>query len=299
MLPSLNALRAFDQAARSGSFRAAAEALNVSPTAISHHIRGLEDHLGVQLFSRDGRRSRLTPQGAALAKDVAEGFAQLTQAVARMRRSRDQGVVRIATGPFFAARWLMPRLAEFWLEHPEIALEVVTVPRTSAASDLDADLVVTWDAPETARATPLLTLTPVPIASPALLARLGRPASPAALASYPLIHQRDGTGWTDWFAGQGITLPHPPGGAIFEDANVVLRGALEGQGVTLGWLPLIASEIDAGRVDVLFDGPVTSHKHYSLTDAPRAVRSEAHLAVRDWLVRTAGQTTPTRPAAAP
>ncbi len=158
MLPSLKALRAFDHAARTGSFKSAAKALNVSPTAISHHIRTLEEDLGVPLFERDGRNVTLTQQGRELSTDVAQAFAQLAQAVDRTRRSPNGQVIRIAAGPFFAARWLMPRLAPFWVEHPQISLEVVPIPQRLSGQDIDADIVISWDDITEENAQPLLTL---------------------------------------------------------------------------------------------------------------------------------------------
>lgn len=144
MLPSLKALRAIDQAARTGSFKAAAQAMKLSPTAISHHIRTFEEDLGVALFVRDGRNVTLTPQGQELSADVAQAFAQLAQAVDRARRTRNEQVIPIATGQFFATRWLMPRLATFWEEHPQISLEVIAIPERLSGRDIDADIVISW-----------------------------------------------------------------------------------------------------------------------------------------------------------
>lgn len=285
MLPSLKALRAFDHAARTGSFKAAAQALNVSPTAISHHIRALEEDLGVALFTRDGRNVTLTPQGQELAADAAQAFAQLAQAVDRTRRFRTGQVIRIAAGPFFAARWLMPRLATFWVEHPQISLEVVPVPQRLAGRDVDADIVISWDEATQDNGQSLLTLTPFAIASPRLIDRLGRPRDPADLQVMPLIHQRDTTSWTEWFAAMGVACAEPLHGPIFEDANAVLRGAVEGQGVTLGWMPLIAHEIETGRVIQLFDQPVAWKKQYYVNLAPRGAHSRAATSVVEWLHR--------------
>lgn len=280
MLPSLNALRAFGEAARSGSFKSAARALNVSPTAISHHVRGLEESLSVTLFHREGRRLSLTPEGARLAEDVNEAIHQLTRAVERTRARRQDQTVRIAAGPFFAARWLMPRLATFWTRHPDISLEVVPVPRRLAEREVDADIVIEWGeggGPQ------LLTLTPVPIASPDLLARLGPIQHPCDLLDQPLIHQRDMSSWAEWFASHDVPAPQPLRGVVFEDANAVLRGAVEGQGVTLGWLPLIRAELDGGLVVQLFDAGAPSKKQYSITRGDTGKRSAQTEAVASWL----------------
>lgn len=283
MLPSLKALRAFDHAARTGSFKAAAQALNVSPTAISHHIRSLEEDLGVALFERDGRNVTLTPQGQELSADVSQAFAQLVEAVDRTRRTPNGRVIRIAAGPFLAARWLMPRLATFWVDHPQISLEVVPIPQRLSGRDIDADIVISWDDVSEENAQPLLTLTPFAIASPELITRLGRPHHPVDLLEMPLIHQRDTSSWTDWFAAMGVACDGPLQGPIFEDANAVLRGAVDGQGVTLGWMPLIEREIETGRVIQLFDQSVEWKKQYNVSIALRGLRNSASQSVVDWL----------------
>lgn len=284
MLPSLNALRAFDTAAGTGSFKSAAEALHVSPTAISHHIRGLEQELGVALFHRDGRRITLTPEGRQLSRDVAQAFVQLDKAVARARRAKTPQAIRIAAGPFFAARWLMPRLAHFWAEHPDLALEVVPVPRKIDDRDINADIVIEWgdrtqNAPE-----PLLDLRPVAIACPDLIERLGRPKRPADLLKMPLIHQRDTSSWADWFRAMGVDAPGLTG-AMFEDANAVLRGATEGHAVTLGWLPLIESELETGRLVRLFDETVGSKKQYHIRVPHDGDQGTNVLTIVQWLKR--------------
>lgn len=287
MLPSLKALRAFDQAVRCGSFKAAAQALNVSPTAISHHIRTLEQDLDVALFERDGRNVILTPQGQELSADVAQAFAQLALAVERTRRKPRGQAIRIAAGPFFAARWLMPRLATFWVEYPQTSLEVVPIPQRLAGGDIDADIVISWDDITAENAQPLLTLTPFAIASPAFIERFGRPNHPVDLVNMPLIHQRDTSSWINWFAAMDVACVKPLKGPIFEDANAVMRGAVEGQGVTLGWMPLIEQEIETGRVIQLFDQSVAWRKQYYVNVASRGMQNSAAQSVVEWLHKQA------------
>jgi LysR family glycine cleavage system transcriptional activator len=283
MLPSLKALYAFDHAARTGSFKSAAEALNVSPTAISHHIRTLEENLGVLLFHRDGRNVTLTPRGRDMAADVGIAFAQLIQAVDRARNTSNEHVIRIAAGPFFAARWLMPRLATFWEKHPKISLEVVPIPERLSGRDIDADISISWDDATEENAQPLLTLAPFAIASPELIERIGRPTHPADLLSAPLIHQRDTSSWAEWFEVMGVACGKSLNGPIFEDANAVMRGAVDGQGVTLGWMPLIEHEIETGRVMKLFDQPVPWKKQYYLNITSRGLHNPAAPSVVEWL----------------
>ena len=261
--------------------------MNVSPTAISHHIRTLEQDLDVALFERDGRNVILTPQGQELSADVAQAFAQLAQAVERTRRKPRGQAIRIAAGPFFAARWLMPRLATFWVEYPQISLEVVPIPQRLAGGDIDADIVISWDDITAKNAQPLLTLTPFAIASPAFIERFGRPNHPVDLVNMPLIHQRDTSSWINWFAAMDVACVKPLKGPIFEDANAVMRGAVEGQGVTLGWMPLIEQEIETGRVIQLFDQSVGWRKQYYVNVASRGMQNSAAQSVVEWLHKQA------------
>lgn len=284
-LPSLHALRAFDAAARLGSFRAAAEHLAVSPTAISHHIRQLEAHLGGAVFERSGRSVVLTETGRMLAGSTLLAFETLERAVTDIAALSGKGRVRIAAGPLFAARWLMPRLSAFWEDHPRIELEVVPVRQSLRDAAVDSDIVVHWDRLDRAEdgAVRLLELQPVAVASPGYLARLGPPRTPAGLAQRVLLHQRDTSGWTQWFQAMGIALDRPLRGPVFEDANVVLRGALDGQGVSLGWLPLIAPELAEGRLCRLFAENLTPTHAYFMMAARQPSRQKPVETVRRWL----------------
>ena len=249
MLPSLPALRAFDAAARLGSFRAAAEALSISSTAISHHVRGLEEQLQVPLFHRTGRTVTLSDAGKRLAEATAQAFDILEEAVDGFR-TNTQRVVRIAAGPILTARWLMPRISDFWERHPGLELEFVPTYRPGTLAEGATDIIIRWerlhDMPAQdmpARAAKLIELQPVAVASPAFVARHGPFRRPADLLEVPILHQRNHWGWLDWFSAQGIAAPTPLRGPLFEDANILIRGAAEGQGAIIGWLPLIEQDL--------------------------------------------------------
>ena len=254
MLPSLSAMRAFDAAAQFGSFRAAADHLHVTPTAISHHIRTLETQLGVHLFKRVGRDVELTEDGRRLAESTSQAFALLESAVRKARRGSRQ-VVRIAAGPIFTARWLMPRISEFWKLHPGIDLEVLPTYEPRALDPANVEIVIRWermlDMPD--QSIKLLELSPVAIASESFVEQFGPFLKPQDLLQAPLLHQRNHWGWLDWFAAMGVASPPPLRGSIFEDANVLLRGAADGQGAVVGWLPLIEQDLREGRVVRLYD----------------------------------------------
>lgn len=285
MLPSLPALRAFDAAARLGSFRAAAEALTVTPTAVSHHIRTLEDQLGTALFERTGRAVVLTEDGRRLAATTAQAFAMLSETVSALRRTARKAV-RIGAGPIFAARWLMPRISDFWESHPDIELEVVPSHLPHLTGRTDVDIVIRWDRLSERREDQpkLVELQPVAVASPDFIARHGPLTRPADLLQVPILHQRDHWGWTDWFGALGVSLPGQLRGAVFEDANVLLRGAVEGQGAILGWLPLVAQDLREGRIQRLFDEELTPTHGYFMETLGEHRPNRQVRTVRDWLL---------------
>ncbi len=284
MKPSLPALRAFEAAARLGSFRAASEALSVTPTAISHHIRGLEDQLGTKLFTRSGRDVTLTEDGERLANAAAQAFGILDEAVRTLHR-RSRKVVRLAAGPIFTARWLMPKISDFWASHADIELEVLPTfePGTSVRENLD--IVIRWDrmAETSGDAIKLLELSPVAIASKSFLDTYGPIEDPKDLLNLPLLHQRNHWGWLDWFAAMNVPVPNRLRGSIFQDANALLRGAAEGQGIVIGWLPLIDQDLAEARVVRLFDESIPpTHAYFVEVRGSRPVRREVQQVV-DWL----------------
>lgn len=285
MLPSLTGLRAFDMASRTGSFRTAAEELHVTPTAVSHHIRNLEDHLGVRLFDRVGRTVILTEDGKRLARSTAQAFSLLEDTISTFQRA-NRNVVRVAAGPIMTARWLMPRISDFWSRHPGIELEVVPTYKTDRLHQGDADIVIRWarlaDIP---RATPLLlALQPVAVASADFIRDYGPFNDPADLLECPILHQRNHWGWLDWFSAMGVSAPEHLRGPVFEDANVLLRGAVEGQGAIVGWLPLVEQDLIEGRIERLFDETITPTHGYIVD--PQNSASTLRPSVRkvcDWL----------------
>src|SRR6185436_12456228 len=136
-LPPLNALKAFESAARHLSFKRAAQELSVTPAAISHQIKALEEYIGAPLFHRVNRGLELTPSARAALPKLSEGFDSLAQAVAQLRPAADSGQLTVSVAPSFASRWLMPRLHRFFAAHPE--LDVRITARTRLLNRLGRD----------------------------------------------------------------------------------------------------------------------------------------------------------------
>jgi len=285
-LPSLSALRAFDAAARLGSFRVASEDLHVSPTAISHHIRGLEAQLQVTLFIRSGRRVALTDEGMRLAEEVTKAFRILERAILDVSAQSDHQKIRIAMGPSFATRWMLPRLTAFNAQFPQIDLELVQTPMLVSPQNVDADIFITWGDGEWPDmiADRLVGVMAAPVASPALLNRLGHPTSPADLMGFPLIHQRDTVSWKAWFAHHGVACDDVLYGPMIEDTNVVLQAAISGQGLVIGWRPLIDRELQEGTLVQLFAAVTSEVRAYYLVRGKHDARKDVIDAICRWLL---------------
>lgn len=288
-LPSLPALRAFEAAARFGSFRAAAEAINVSPTAISHHIRGLEAYLNVQLFTRETRAVRLTDEGMRLADGLGKAFRLIETSVEAVAQTPGKTKIRIAMGPSFATRWMLPRFAAFHEAFPQVDLELVQTPLLVSPQNVDADIFITWgDGVFPGMiADPLVNVLTAPVASPAFIERIGRPETPADLLEFPLIHQRDTLGWSAWFSATDVETCDLTG-PIIEDTNVVLQAAIAGQGVVMGWVPLINSELDNGSLIQLFDAVLSEHRAYYLVRRTSGPQAQEIANICNWLIHQAG-----------
>ena len=285
-LPSLPALRAFEAAARLGSFRAAAEAINVSPTAVSHHIRGLEAYLNIQLFTRNGRQVHLTDEGARLADGASKAFRILEATVNSVARGPEKTTIRIALGPSFATRWLLPRFADFCAEFPDVELKLVQTPLLVSPQNVDADIFITWGDGRFPGmiSEPLVSVLSAPVASPGLLQKLGHPRSPADLMRFPLIHQRDTLGWSAWFMQAGVRLNGPLPGPVIEDTNVVLQAAASGQGIVMGWIPLINTDLESGVLAQLFDTAVSENRAYYLVRPESSPNEAITSGICDWLL---------------
>ena len=284
-LPSLHALKAFEAAARLGAFNRAADELGLSPTAVSHHIRGLEAELGTELFVRSTRRISLTDDGKLLADICSRSFGSLGDAVEILRRGENRRSVAIALGPLLASRWLTPRLNRFWETFPEIDLRILHTSLRVDPKAIAADIYLAWGEgwwPDL-QARPFLALSGMPVASPDYLKRHDRPKIAEDLLEHFLIHQRSRTGWQQWLAPHGIELPMNSGGTTIEDANVVVRTALSGQGIALGWLPLIENEVASGELVPLFEAQPAAPLGYHLVKSPDADTNANVRKIMQWL----------------
>ena len=244
----LNALRVFEAVATHLSFAEAAEALHVTPAAVSMQIRTLEEYLGVPLFRRSARAIALSAEGALLLPGVRRGLAELQQAMQQLRENRRGGVLNISTLASFLQKWLMPRLPQFYGRHPDIELAIHTssTPVDFSQSNFHAALRMSLAPTPGLYNEKLLGEWFLPVCSPDLLARHGPVRTPADLKRYPLLRSSDES-WSIWRHPQAESDWREYGTA-FDDPLTVLAAAEQGQGLALTRWALAAQDLDNGRL---------------------------------------------------
>ena len=310
-LPSLNALKAFETAARHLSFAAAAKELHVTPAAVSHQIKGLEAHLGLRLFRRLNRRGlELTRAGRAFLPKLREGFERLGEAVDELRSHNEPGTLAVSVATSFATRWLAPRLHRFVAAHPDLDVRITASTRlidpakgetgpgdSQAGSPVeDADIVVrfgTGDYPEF-RVDKLLAVSVTPLCSPRLNAGEHPIRTAADLAHHVLIHDNvrfdDGRPlWDAWFEAAGVPGMDTGHGLRFSHAMLALEAAAEGLGVELGMPVLAGPDLASGRLIAPLALSLPLKFGYHIVSDPDAARRSDVAAFRNWLLTEAAR----------
>lgn len=261
-LPPLNALRAFEAAARLRSFARAADELAVTPTAISHQIKELEDMLGVELFVRLPRGLRLTPQGANYLPELTRGFDALARAGDRLTGPGMSGVLHISTLASLAHAWLVPRLIDFHRRYPDLTLNVSASARLVDFMREEIDVAIRYGKGNypALRTVKIMEEVVFPVASPALLER-GPPLDDwPDLARHVLLHD-NGTfenepwlNWQVWLRRAGVDhLVDATRGIEYDNSAMLVDAAVRGHGVALGRSVLVAEPLREGRLVPLFD----------------------------------------------
>jgi len=256
-------LKVFEAAARTGSFRTASSQLGLTPSAVSHAVRKLEDALGVSLFERAARSVRLTYEGEVLMRHVGRAFDDLRRGIEAVS-ARAPTLLRLHCAPSFAAQWLTPRLPAFLAAHPGIDVRLAAgIDYTRFSSDeFDADIVYGLPRADGFVVKPLGEETITPVCSPAMAAAIKRPND---LVSLPLIQSdTKQIQWSDWFAAQGMTEV-PRIGSRFDRSFLAILAAVQGLGVALESTRLLEAELSSGRLVAPLAGhsvPVRYVGHY-------------------------------------
>lgn len=295
-LPPLNAIRAFEAAARHLSFVRAAEELHVTPAAISQQVKLLEEYLGVDLFHR-GKKLALVETAQAVLPLVSEAFDQIERAMLKARPNAQNNTLVVSAPPAFAARWLVPRLEDFQTQHPGIELRLHATKRPVNFQVEDVDVAIRFGAGNYAG---LITerLMPealIPVAAPALAAGI---RTPDDLARCNLLEDDWHTGkrvfpdWATWLTTLGVSetalrIRH------FGDANLAIQAAVSGLGATLSWYSLVVDDLKAGRLIRLLDQTIPTTLGYYLVMPQNRASSNKVKAFRNWLLEQSSRQQPT------
>lgn len=282
-LPPLNALRAFEAAGRYQSFSRAAEELDVSHSSISRHVRGMEDRLGVQLFQDHARGVRLSPDGAAYFARISPAFDVISEATEALAE-RPQGTVTVNSEPLFAAKWLVPRLADFARAHPEVEIRLEASRHLADVTRYEADVAIRFIPPNASYpgAQLLSDAKLYPYAAPGLVSEPPRTAR--EMLSKPLMRDRTNGTWRAWFASAGWPLPDDFEEDVWRMSSLLaVEAAIAGQGVLLVSEEVVAQEVAQGRLVRVSDiGFREGGYHVLLADG--AARRKPVRAFRDWLL---------------
>lgn len=291
-LPPLNAMRAFEAAARHGNFAAAAADLHVTHWAVGKQIKLLEDWLGVPLFERRARGVALTDEGAELLGDASEALSRLEAAAAKLRRPepsrRISGMVRVNVPTSFALRWLIPRLAEFQRSFPNVDVRISVTSRRLRYIGSAADLGVrlNWQPAHGFRSQVLMKDWQVPACSPELLRN--RPVTSVEdLRRHALLHSATTRwSWPQWLAAAGHPDLLPLRHVEMEHVHLQLQAAVDGLGIAIASKPLIEKDIAAGRLVCPIAKPESDGGDYVLVseDHPENAAAEAF---REWIAAAA------------
>lgn len=290
-LPALNALKAFEAAARHGSFTRAAAELFVTQGAVSHQVKALETELGVRLFNREHQKLVITEAGKEYLVAVRDGFDRIALGTERLLQQQTAGALTVSTSPDFAAKWLVHRLGHFAEAHPEIDLRVsATLHHVDFARE-DVDLAVrhgdgNWPGLDTVR---LSSEQLFAVCSPKLLTGRRRLTKPSDILKYPLIHMDSRADWSKWLQAVGLEDAAVIHGPVMNRASMVIDAAINGQGVALARTTLSAWDLMNGRLVRPFAEALRLSKSYWII-CPKATAALPKIVTfREWLLAEASQ----------
>jgi LysR family glycine cleavage system transcriptional activator len=289
-LPSLTALKAFEATARLGGPTLAAQELFVTQSAVSRHVRALEEELGLPLFRRVHRGLVLTPEGRALASVLTQSLERVAETIDRL--TRDRRSLKLRALPSFGVRWLWPRLYRFEARNPDVRLNVDILWHQMQPEDVEHDCGIRVEVgpwPERA-GTVLMGERLTPVCSPSFAAAHPLPRTAEDFAGAPLLHgsadRRDWHTWSRSWSGGRFDAEH---GTVFDMMDMALRAAEAGRGIAMADVNLIGDDLAVGRLLAPWPDVVASGESYVFVARDRDEKP-AIAALRDWLVEEAAAT---------
>ncbi len=284
-LPPLDALQSFEVASRVLSFTRAAEELHVTPAAVSHRIKILEERLGISLFHRKNNKLLLTEQGLDLVPEVRRALESVADVTARVAQTEGSNVLSLSLLPTFAVRWLMPRLADFQSAHGDVAMRLSTTYRAVDFTREHYDAAIRfgggdWPGLECCR---LFDEELIPVCSPALLEGREELQEPEDLERFTLLHSDTcDENWSIWLDAAGASNVDPERGLRFDSCLLTLQAAQDGLGIAAANREYVARDLDAGRLVAPFDLTVRKEVGWHLVCPESAADQPKIAAFRTW-----------------
>ncbi|MDX1432759.1 MAG: transcriptional regulator GcvA [Gammaproteobacteria bacterium] len=294
-LPPLNALRAFEAAARHLSLSRAAEELHVTPAAVSHQVKGLEEYLGVQLFRRANRALLLTDAGQACLPGLSDGLDRLAEAIDAVHALDESGPLTVSVAPSFGAKWLVTRLDRFRQKHPGYDVRLDASMRVVDLLREGVDVAVRYGAGNYPgmRVDRLMDEVAIPVCSPRLLEGEHPLRTPADLCHHTLLHHSNPSqedrfpDWGMWLKAAGVDSCDLTRGPTFSLASMAVQAAVDGQGVALVGSVLVADDIAAGRLVRPFELSFPVNFAYYIVCPEKTAERPRVVAFREWLLEEA------------
>ena len=289
---SLRGLRTFCVAAQHQSFRAASELLFITPSAVSHQIKSLEEELGEKLFDRNSRELSLTATGRSLFEEISPLIEQLNAVAARHKKGGRRSSIRISVQPFFASEFFVPRLSEFTEQHPEIEIQVGTSDESAEKHPPDADLSIRLfkSPPENMPSNLLFPLRMAPAGSPEFKAAM-TVRKKKIVSDFPLIvHETRPKAWKKWAKATGIQLPETSKITRLDSMIAVVRAAERGLGAALVPVPIADLWFKQGSIVRLFRQELVADVSYFLVCREDREGDESVRLLRDWILQNFAET---------
>jgi LysR family glycine cleavage system transcriptional activator len=288
-LPPLNALKAFEAAARHESFTRAAEELCVTQGAVSHQVKALEAGIGIKLFNRERQRLMITEAGREYLAVVRDALDRIALGTEHLTQRQNSGALTVSTSPDFAAKWLVHRIGRFAATYADIDLRISATMHHVDFAREDVDLAVrhgdgNWAGLHVVR---LCTEQLFAVCSPKLVAGRHRISKPSDVLKFPLLHLDERTDWSRWLEAAGIIGAEPLHGPVLNHASMVIDAAVDGQGVALARTTLAAWDLLNGRLVKPFAAALPISKPYWIV-CPKATSMLPKITIfRDWLLAEA------------
>lgn len=295
--PPLNALRVFECAARHLSFTKAAEELNITQSAVSHQVKGLEEWLGFSLFERHGQRLSLTPGGKIYAATLGTAFARIVQGTQDLMTTGSHQILNLRGYDTFFVRWLIPKISDFQEKNRDINIRLTTHVEAVDFTRDNVDLGIVYGVGpwESCRSDLVFTDVLIPVVSAKLAAKIGNPCSLEEMLSLPMLHSRRRAQWEDWLRAVGATRKPSENDMYFEDVTILYQCVLEGLGVALVQIKYVERDLAEGRLVAPYPLTLERKGGYHLVCPIETANDDKIVRFREWLLAQNLRPTPVVP----